>query len=266
MARNKMTTSTRLDIVRTATKMFLDKGYSATSSREVSRDLKISPGNLTYYFPTKGDMLAILIRMLADFQWETVCRTVNDGETPITALCFELTAMAAMCEENEVARNLYLSAYTEPKTLAIIRRGDAARAREVFREFCADWTEERFAETEIIVSGIEYATMMTLPDGPPLETRIEGAMDAILRLYHVPRERRRMKIERALSLDYRTYGGELFDKFKQYVAEISETRFSEWLDAPEPPEGEFIYIDQHNQGSLYTSYTYMEERKCGGQV
>lgn len=147
---------------------------------------------------------------------------VEEGETPISALCFELTAMAAMCEDDEIARDLYISAYTNVKPLTIIRKIDAKRAKEVFKVFCDDWSDEMFAEAETMISGIEYATLMVTEDSVPLEVRIAGAMNNILNIYGVPEDRRKMKIEKALNLDYRKFGKEVLDDFKKYVLEITE--------------------------------------------
>lgn len=213
---------TKLEITQTGIKLFLEKGYSATSPKMISNELGISPGSLTYYYPTKEDLLAVLIHMLADFQWKSVQDIVNEGESAITALCFELTAMASMCEESELARDLYLSAYTSPKSMAIIRVNDAKRAKTVFSEFCPEWTDEEYAEAETLVSGIEYATLFTTPDSPSLETRIAGAMDAILSIYNVPLERREMKVEKALSMDYLAFGRQVLADFQRYVFDVTE--------------------------------------------
>lgn len=213
---------TKLNIIQVGTKLFLEKGYSATSPKMICDELGISPGNLTYYYPTKEHLLAVLIEMLAKFQWETVQSYINDGETPITALCLELTAMAAICEESEIARDLYISAYTGAIPLSIIRQNDAERAKRVFAEFRSDWNEEDFAEAEILVSGIEYATLAVTEGSPALEARIAGAMNAILNVYGVPQERRLKKLKRALKLDYRRFGREMLEGFKGYVNEITE--------------------------------------------
>ena len=66
-----------------------------------------------------------------------------------------------MCEEDEIARDFYISAYTHPLTLAIIRSNDTERAKQVFRDHCSGWEHAQFAEAEVLVSGIEYTTMMT---------------------------------------------------------------------------------------------------------
>lgn len=213
---------TRLEIIQTGTRMFLEKGYTTTSSRALCSELNISPGTFTHYYPTKEDVLAVLIGMLADFQWKMVTKTVNEGETAITAICLELTAMAAMCEEDPIAKDMYISAYTLQKPLDIIRKSDARRARIVFREFCKDWTDEMFDEAETLVSGIEYATLMKTSTSAPLEARISGAMNTILYIYNVPAERRQHKIEKSLGMDYRKLGRQMLSDFKQYVSEMTE--------------------------------------------
>lgn len=213
---------TRHEIIQAATRMFLEIGYSSTSSRALCSELGISPGTFTHYFPAKEDILAVLIGMLADFHWKTVTETVNEGETAITAICLELTAMAAMCEESEIARDIYISAYTLPKPLDIIRKNDAKRAKIVFAEFCVGWSDEMFAEAETLVSGIEYATLMKTSTSAPLETRISGAMNTILNVYNVPIDRRKRKIEKSLGMDYRMLGRKMLSDFKQYVSEMTE--------------------------------------------
>lgn len=222
MAKKRNRNLTQLDIVRTAARLFLEGGYSATSPAMVCQALDISLGSLTYYFPTKEDLLSVLIELLAEFQWKTVQELVDEGETPLTALCFELTAMASMCAESAVARDLYISAYTGPKPLTIIRKNDTARAKELFAEFCSDWTDEIFSEAETLVSGIEYATLHTTPGSPPLEARIIGAMKTILTIYQVPKERQNRKIQKALALDYRRFGQRVLEDFKAYVTDITE--------------------------------------------
>ena len=52
MARMK-TNSTKTEIVRVATRMFLEKGFTNTSVKMISDELGISTGNLTFHFPSK---------------------------------------------------------------------------------------------------------------------------------------------------------------------------------------------------------------------
>jgi AcrR family transcriptional regulator len=223
----RKTNVTRLEIIRVASRLFLERGYSATTIRAIAEELNISPGHLMFYFPSKDHLLAEMVDILCDFQWQLMKRVTDEGATQLMAICFEMTTMASACEESEIARDFYLSTYTSPLTLEIIRKSDAARAKEVFGEFCPEWSETEFREAETLISGIEYATFMTTESSAPLDVRISGALNAIMLLYNVPEEIRRDKIRKALSLDYRSMGRQILSEFIKYVEETNENAFEE---------------------------------------
>ena len=49
--------NTREKIIAKAKHLFNESGYSRTTMRDISRELSISPGNLTYYFPKKASLI-----------------------------------------------------------------------------------------------------------------------------------------------------------------------------------------------------------------
>ncbi len=228
MARRRVNT-TKYEIIRLATKLFLEIGYSATTPKLICDELDISTGNLTYYFPTKEHLLAVLVEMLCSFQGMKVQDTVDEGKTSLLAICLELVTMAAMSEESEIAKDLFLSAYSSPMCLEIIRKNDAKRSKLVYAEYCPDWTEQHYIEAETLVSGIEYATLMTTHDSAPLEARITGALISIMRIYNVPEEIRQKKIKKVLRLDYRTLSRRVLDDFKHFVNRSNDLTFEELL-------------------------------------
>lgn len=229
MSRFSKSELTKLQIIRVASQHFLDNGYSSTSAKAICRELDMSPGNLTFYFPTKEHLLCELVELLCRFQWKMMDEEAKEGLSSVMAICLELTAMAVMCEEDEAVRDVYLSTYQSPMCLEIIRKNDTRRAKEVFRAFCPDWQDESFAEAEILVSGIEYATFMARGDTVTLETRIAGALNQILTIYNVPKELREQKTERVLSMDYREIGRRMLAQFKEYVKEANEQALLELL-------------------------------------
>lgn len=222
MARINKSALTRLEIIRAACQEFLENGYTDTSAKKLCTKLNMSTGNLTFYFPTKEHLLAALVELGCDFQREMMEREAADGFSSIMGICLELTAMAVMCEEDPVAKDYYISSYTSPLCLEIVRKRDAARAKELFREYCPDWTDTQFLEAETLVSGIEYATLMTTQNSAPLETRIAGAMQVILGIYNIPEEIRKLKVQKVLAMDYRAIGHQMLLEFKQYVKEANE--------------------------------------------
>ncbi|MBQ3045500.1 MAG: TetR/AcrR family transcriptional regulator [Clostridia bacterium] len=209
--------STKNKILRVSSTMFLEVGYSKTSPQMIAKELGISTGNLTYYYPTKEHLLAVLTDLLCKYQWKMIKEEADDGISSLLALCFELMTMASACEESEVAKDFFVSTYQSPKCLEIIHNNDTARAKEVFAEYCPDWTDEQFREAEILVAGIEHATLNAIDKTVPLEIRISGALNTIMTIYNVPEEIRRIKIEKVLAMDYRSIGKRIFNEFKEYV-------------------------------------------------
>ena len=225
MARINKRALTKMEIVREATKQFLEKGYSATTIAAISKALDMSPGNLTFHFPTKEHLLAELVNLLCRFQWKRVEEEADEGNSSVMAICLELASMASAAEQDEIFRDFFLSSYCSPLCLDIIRRNDTERAKQVFKDYRPDWTEEQFAEAEILCFGIEYATLMAVGDSVRLETRISGALHSILGIYGVPEAVRQMKIEKVLATDYRSLGRQVLEDFKEYVAQANEQAF-----------------------------------------
>lgn len=213
-----------------ATKQFLEKGYSATTISAISKALDMSPGNLTFHYPTKEHLLAVLVDMLCDFQWKRMEKEADEGFSSIMAICLELASMASACEQDAVIKDFFLSAYTSPMCLDIIRRNDALRAMQVFASYRPEWTKEQFAEAEILCSGIEYATMMSAGDPVPLEIRLAGALNNILGIYNIPPDVRETKIRRVFDMGYRNLGLRTFNDFKIYVNEAHDLAFRKLLN------------------------------------
>ena len=212
---------TKDKIIRVSTRMFLEHGYSATTVQLICSELEISKGNFTFYFPSKEDVLALLTDWLCKFQWKMINAEIDDGASSLLAVCCELMVMAAVCEENVVAKDFFISAYQSQKCLEIIHNNDIIRAKEVFAEYCSEWTDEQFREAEILVAGIEHATLNAIDKSVPLETRISGALNTIMTIYNVPEEIRKIKIEKVLSMDYRSIGKRIFKEFKEYVEQMN---------------------------------------------
>ena len=222
MARIDKGALTRKEIIAEASRQFLEKGYSHTTIASIAEALEMSKGNLTFYYPTKEHLLAELVDALCDFHWKQMEIEADEGISSILAVCLELTAMAGACEDNAVIRDFFISAYTSPICLDVIRKNDAKRARDVFAAFRPDWSEVEFREAELLVSGIEYGTLMTTDRSIPFETRISGAIHNILGIFGVPEDIRNTKLKKVFSMDYRNIGKKALADFKIYVEAVNQ--------------------------------------------
>ncbi len=229
MARVKRESPTRLAIIQVAIELFFEKGFSNTTAATVCRKAEIGTGNLTFYFPTKEHILDVLVTMMCDYQWKIMGEATDEGNSSLLCYCLELATMAAISEESPQMHDFYVSAYSHPMTLESIRANDVEKMKRVFGAFCPDWTEEQFVEAEAIVSGIEYATLMTTQHSASLPIRVEGALDAIMKLFCVPEEFRKMKVKKVLAMDYRAIGRHILEDFRQYVSETNEKAITDLL-------------------------------------
>ena len=220
MAKRRVTT--RAEIIKVATEMYLENGYSNTTTKAICDRIGISTGNLTFYFPTKEHLLDILVEMVCDFQWDLMKKTVEEGNTSLMAYCLEFITMAAACDQDEIIKDFFVSAYKNPMTLETIRRNDMAKTKLVFESFHDDWSDLHYTEAETLVSGIEYGTLMTTGDSAGLDARIKGALRTILGIYLVPKDVSMAKIEKATSLNYREIGMNTLKKFREFVFNIDE--------------------------------------------
>ncbi len=83
MARNRKPTPTKSLIIKVSSELFFENGFSKTTSTEVCRRADISAGNLTFYFPTKEHILAVLVKMTIDFQWKEMEIITNEGASSL---------------------------------------------------------------------------------------------------------------------------------------------------------------------------------------
>ena len=107
------------------------------------------------------------------------------------------------------------------------------KTKNIFSQFCPDWTDEQWAATENIVSGIEYATIMTREADTPLPLQIERTLSAIMLLYNVPEELRKIKISKVLATDYRSLGRKIFKDFKDYIEMVNEQNLEAAMEEKE---------------------------------
>jgi len=208
---------TRNEIIRVAANRFLNEGYTKTTVASIAKALNMSTGNLTFHFPTKDHLLAELVSMLVRYQDKMMAEEAKDGYSSVLAICLELLTIASACEQDEIAKDFFLSTYRSQICMELIRKKDKERAKRVFKDYCPEWTDERFEEAETLVSGIEYASLMTTSNSTSLEMRISGALNTILCIYNVPDDIRKQKIEKVLAMDYKFLGINVLRKFRVFV-------------------------------------------------
>lgn len=221
MARKKVVNETKNAIIRVAIEMFLERGFTNTSARAIAAELGISTGNITFYFPSKEHLLMVLVEMLCDSQWSMLEQQADEEETALMAFCMETMTVAVACEQNEIARDLFLSVFQSELCRNLLRENHVARAERIFSEYCGDWTHQQFRIAEILVMGIQHAVIIPTDVEIPLSERIAGALNQILSIYGVPENNRAEKIRRILALDYNDIRQRVREGSLRYVDQLN---------------------------------------------
>ena len=229
MARNRKPTPTRTLIIKIASELFFQKGFTKTTSTELCRKAEISPGNLTFYFPSKEHILSVLVQMMIDYQWKEMEIAADEGTSSLLAYCLELTTLLSISEEFPEMNDFIVAAYSHPMTLDLIRANDVEKIKRVFAEYTEGWDDDRFTATEAIISGIEYGTVISTEHSVDVEQRISAALNTIMMLFGVPEKLRQRKIEKVMNMDHRSIGRKVYADFKKYVTESNESALEDIL-------------------------------------
>ena len=228
MARVSRST-TRTEIIQVACEYYFEKGYSATSPKMIASALDISPGNLTYHFPTKEHLLSVVVQMFCEFQWKLLGIEAEKGIDSVGSVCLEMMTVAAACQEDEIARDFFTAAFQSKMCRDYLRNDHINRAKRIFADHCSDWTDEDFVQAELLIMGIQYITITADDSILPLKTRIRGALEYILNIYGIDNRTRQKEIDKVLQMDCRQLGRNVLTEFIKYINETNEQVFSEML-------------------------------------
>ena len=228
LARARITT-TKYEIIQVASEFFFELGYSSTSPKLIAAELQMSPGNLTYYFPTKEHLLSEIVKMLIDFQWKLLEEESNRGIDSAGSICIELMTVASACQESEIARDFFTATFQSNLCREHLREDHVERAKRIFAEYCPDWTDEQFVAAELLVMGIQWSTITANDDILPLKTRISGALRQILNIYNVDEETIDFEINKVLNMECRALGKRVLAEFISYVEHTNQQVLEEML-------------------------------------
>ena len=222
-------TTTKFEIVQVASEFFFEVGYSKTSPNMIAKELGISTGNISYYFPTKEHLLKVLVETLCDYQMKMI-EAVNDiGMGSVASICMETMTVAVACDDSEIARDFFISAFESLLCRDYLRENHVERAKKIFAKQCGDWTDEQFHQAELLVMGLQYAAIVPTNADIPVKTRIAGALNQILSIYNVGADMRKEEIDRVLKHDCRGISKRVLQEFVSFVEKTNDKTLEQMM-------------------------------------
>ncbi len=189
-------TNNRERILFVAAKSFLEKGYTNTTLRQIASKLGGTIGIITSHFDSKEDILAELVKFVVESQFDTTEKLLA-GKTEDKLLFYaaETVLQLHITEMSENLRDLYSSAYSLPKTSAILQETITGKLQDIFGAHLPHLETKDFYKLEIATGGIMRG-FMTVPCNMwfTMDQKVESFLECVFRLFMVPEEKIREAI------------------------------------------------------------------------
>ena len=174
-------------ILTAATAMFMQKGYEKTSITDIAKMSGVPKSKILYEMKSKEDILGMLVAKFLDGVTEaanSVSKKLTDDEVLI--FMANEVLQIYMAEMNEDMRNLYLSAYSMPKTSETVLRRRTDLLYEKFGYMFPTFAVKDFYELEIASVGIMRAYMTVKCDMYfTIGAKVERLITTMLRIYEI---------------------------------------------------------------------------------
>ncbi len=208
-------------IVNAAAKSFLEKGFTNTTVRNITSRIGISTGAFNSHFRTKEDVLCELVSLVLNQQF-SVTESMLAGKTDDKLLIYaaETALQLHIVEMDENLRDVYSSAYSLPKTSAIIQQTVTGKLEGIFKEYLPELETKDFYLLEIATGGIMRG-FMTVPCNMwfSMDMKIEAFLQSTLRLYSISEDKINEAIAFVKSFDFDTVAKMTVDGIFKYLDE-----------------------------------------------
>ena len=206
---------TQQKVLRSAVALFLEKGYTRTTTGEIATAAGIGQSSFFHVFPSKEALLLELVQRMFAGQFDLAGQH-SGAEDPVFLYAVETALQLHIAELTEPLRELYVMGYTLPSTSAFIYRSTAARLQKIFGPYVPGAQPKDFYEMEI-ASGSIMRGFMSVPCDVyfTMEAKVSRFLDCSLKLYDVPKEKRAAITAAVLRMDLHTMASGIIQKTVQ---------------------------------------------------
>ena len=192
--------------LRAAAKLFLQKGYTATTLREIAREAGVNIGSLMYSYESKENILCDLVHHVLEGQFAAAAELLRGvTEDGLLFWAAETTLQLHMAESSEHIRELYLAAYSQPKSAAVIYEAITGKMQAYFGEFYPGYEIKDFYELEIATAGIIRGFMSVPCDMYfTMERKVRRYLETAFLVYKAPQEKIKEAVRFVERIDFKT--------------------------------------------------------------
>ncbi len=181
-------TQRRDDLLSAAEKLFSDRGYEATSVRDIAEALAIQPGSLYAHIETKEELLWEILTTAADRFFAVLEPVVKSDLVTLEKLRRAIAAHVGVITRSADAAAVYMTEWrhlTEPRRRQFAQRRDdyehifRALVRDAIHEGTFGDVDEKFAAL-LILSSMNWIYQWYRPEGAMTPDEIARKITGLL--------------------------------------------------------------------------------------
>lgn len=211
----------RKRLLNSAMKLFLQKGYSATTLKELAADAQTNTGVLMRIFGSKENILAVLVEYVLNEQFNYAAQMVKGKtEDKILFYAVETSLQLHIVEYSENIRDIYGMAYSLPGTTQIIQQTITNKLEHIFKENLPHLETKDFYELEIASGGIMRG-FMTVPCDMyfTMERKIKRFLETTFLVYRVSDEKIKEATDFVSQFDFKETAAQIINHILEKAAE-----------------------------------------------
>lgn len=146
----------RLEIIKTAEKLFRENGYSNTSVEAIIKEMGVAKGTFYYYFKSKEDILQAIVDHTLDQLVQMAQQVADDASMDALTKMELLLSNSQIGDEDtgKVAEHLHLPANRELHEVTNIQT--MLRLSPIFAQIIAQGNEEKIFQVERPLETIQF--------------------------------------------------------------------------------------------------------------
>ncbi len=209
----------RSRILHSAARLFLEKGYHESTTREIARQAGVNVSAMNRLMKSKENILSELVKYVIESQFESTQQLLQ-GVTDDKILFYaaETTLQLYMAESSEHIRELYAVSYSLSHTTDIIQHTITKKLEIIFGEHLPHLEEKDFFELEIASGGV-MRSFMTKPCDMyfTMERKVRRFLEATFLIYRVPQAKIDEAIEFVSRFDFKAIAEKVIGNMLSYL-------------------------------------------------
>lgn len=216
---NRERGKTRTLVLHSATKLFIQNGYTNTRIKDIAIDSGVGYNEIFRMFVDKDNLLSQLVNLVIEHQFEMSKKYLKDNTDELLLYIFECVLQLYISELSENIREMYAVSYSMPNTSHKIYDYITGKLERVFSKYLPEYETKDFYELEIAAAGIMRGFIINPCNMYfTMDRKINRFVKTLLKIFEVPKDKISEIINTINSFDMKLYAKEVMDTLYEYIS------------------------------------------------